>query len=195
MVHPSVPARNVSELVALARKQPGKLNYGSSGVGSTSHLAGEALNAFASIKLHHIPFKGGAESVVAAASGQVDMSLPGITALPPLANAGKVRTLAVTTLARSALMPSVPPLNESGFRGYDFSSWAGLLAPAGVPKPIIERLNAVVSKAITAPELKEVFAKQDLRVRPTTATQFGEFLQRELALNRKLIKAAGIKAE
>ena len=98
VVPPSAPARNVSELVALTPKQPGKLNYGTSGAGSTSHLAGEALNAFASIKLHHIPFKGGAESVVAADSGQVDMSLPGITAVPPLANTGKVRALAVTTL-------------------------------------------------------------------------------------------------
>lgn len=195
VVHPSVPARNVKELIALARRQPGKLNYGSSGLGSTSHLAGEAINLMANVKIVHIPYKGGAESVVAAASGQVDMSLPGITSVPALADAGKVRALAVTTRDRAPLMPSVPTLSESGFPGYDFSSWAGLLAPAGVPKHIIERLNALVIKATNVLELKEAFHRQGMSVRSTTSQQFTEFIQRELALNRKLIKAVGLRTE
>lgn len=195
VVHPLVPARNVKELIALARKQPGKLNYGSSGIGSTSHLAGEALNLLAKVKLVHVPYKGGAESVVAAASGAVDISLPGIPPVPALANAGKIRALAVTTIDRSPLLPSVPTLHESGFTGYDVSSWAGLLAPAGTPRPIIDRLNSLVTKVGNASELKEVFEKQGMSVRSTTVLEFTDFIRRELALNRKLAKTVGIQVE
>jgi len=195
VAHPSVPARTLQELVVLARKNPGKLNYGSSGVGSTSHLAGEALNLLGKVKLVHVPFKGGAESVLAAASGEVDVSLPGITPVPGLVKVGKLRALAVTTIDRSPLLPSTPTFNESGFPGYDFSSWAGLLAPAGTPKPVIDRLNGLVTTIGKAGDLKEVFEKQGLSVRATTVPEFTDFIQRELALNRKLAKTSGIKWE
>lgn len=195
VVHPSVPARSVKELLALARRYPGQVKYGTSGVGTTSHLAGEALNMMAGIKLAHIPYKGGAESVVAAASGQVEIALPGIASVPGLASTGKVIPIAVTTRERVALMPHLPTLHESGFPDFDFASWAGLLAPAGVPKQIVARLNALVTKANGAPDLKESFDRQGMVVRATTAEQFAEFIRKELALNRKLVHAAGIKAE
>jgi len=195
VAHPSVPARNVKELIALARRQSGKLNYGSSGIGSTSHLAGEAINLFAKVKFVHVPFKGGAESVIAAASGEVDISLPGITPVPGLANSGKIRALAVTTIDRSPLMPSVPTLHESGFPGFDFSSWAGLLAPAGTPRGIIDRLNTIVTTAGNTGEVREAFEKQGMTVRATTAAEFAEFIRRELALNRKLARTAGIRLD
>lgn len=192
VAHPSVPARSLQDLLGLARRMPGKLNYGSSGVGSTSHFAGEALNYLAKVKLFHIPYKGGAESVLAAASGIVDVSLPGIPPVPGLVNAGKLRALAVTTIDRSPLLPSVPTFHESGFPGYDFSSWAGLLAPAGTPKPIIDQLNALVNNIGSERDLKELFQKQGLSVRSSTATEFTNFIRREIALNRKLAKATGI---
>ena len=195
VLHPLVPARNVKELIALARKEPRKLNYGSSGIGSTSHLAGEALNLLANVQLVHVPFKGGAESVIAAATGDVDMSLPGITAVPALARAGKVRAIAVTTLERSKLMPELPTLDESGFRGYDFSSWAALLAPAGVPRPLIERLNSLVTKVLRSPDLASTFDSQGLIVRVASAPETAQFIRREMALNRKLVKQANIRAD
>lgn len=191
--HPSVPARNLQELLGLARKNPGKLNYGSSGIGSTSHFAGEALNYLAKVKLVHIPYKGGAESVLAAASGIVDVSLPGIPPVPGLVNAGKIRALAVTTIERSMLMPSVPTFHESGVKGYDFSSWAGLLTPVGTPKIVIDRLNEAIIKIASENEIKESFKKQGLSLRSSTPTEFSEFIKREIALNRKLAKVAGIQ--
>ncbi len=193
--HPSVPARNLQDLLGLARKMPGKLNYGSSGIGSTSHFAGEALNYLAKVKLVHIPYKGGAESVVAAASGTVDVSLPGIPPVPGLVNAGKIRALAVTTIERSTLMPSVPTFHEAGIKDYDFSSWAGLLAPMGTPKIVIDRLNEAVIKIASDSEIKESFKKQGLSLRSSTPTEFSEFIRREVALNRKLVKAARIQLQ
>jgi tripartite-type tricarboxylate transporter receptor subunit TctC len=123
------------------------------------------------------------------------MSLPGVTFVPALVNVGKIRALAMTTIDRSPLLLGTPTLHESGFPGYDLSSWAGLLAPAGTPKPIIDRLNSLVTKIGNAGELKNVFEKQGLSVRPTTPQEFTDFIRRELALNKKLAKAAGIQME
>ena len=193
VAHPSVPARSLKELVELARRLPDKLNYGSSGVGSTSHFAGEALNYLAKVKFVHIPYKGGSESVLAAASGIVDVSLPGITPVPGLVTAGKIRAIAVTTIDRSPLLPSVPTFHESGYPDYDFSSWAGLLAPIATPKRIIDRLNSLVASIGSDNELKELFKKQGLSARASTTAEYAEFIRREIALNRKLANVAGIK--
>ena len=195
LVHPSVPAHNVKELIALARSRPGKLSYGSVGAGSTPHLAGELLKAMAKVDIVNVPYKGGADNVIAAASGQVDMSFASIPSLLPLLEAGKIRPLAVTSARRASLLPALPTLDESGFRGYDRSSWQGVLAPAGTPKDIIARLGAAFGKVVDIPEMNQALIKQGLEPQTNTPDEFAAFIQRELAKNADLIKLIGVKAE
>ncbi len=195
LVHPSVPARNVKELIALARARPGKLSYGSVGAGSTPHLAGELMKAMAKINIVNVPYKGGADNVIAAASGQVDMSFASIPSLLPLLEAGRIRPLAVTSARRASLLPALPTLDESGLPGYDRSSWQGVLAPAGVPKDIIARIVAVIGSVVDNPEVKQLLIKQGLEPQTGTPEQFGAFIRRELAKNAELIRSIGVKAE
>ena len=195
VVHPSVPARNVAELVALARAQPGKLNYGSAGVGSTMHLAAELFNLMAKVNTVNVPYKGGSESVIATAGGQVDMSFPTLMTAVPLINSGKLRALAVTSAKRASLTPSIPTLDESGLTGYDRTGWFGVLAPAGVPKDIIARLNGIIGKAINTPEMKESLTKQGFEPQTNTPEQFAALIRDEIAQTAKLIKLFGVKAE
>ena len=148
IVHPSVPARNVKELIALARANPGKLTYGSSGVGSSVHLAGELLNVKANLKIVHVPYKSSADSARATASGEVGLSFPGIPGALPFLYAKKIRALAVTSKKRVAMMAETPTLNESGVPGYDRYGWYGVLAPVGMPKEVIARLNAALSEVV-----------------------------------------------
>lgn len=195
VVHPSVPARSVSELVAIVRKTPGRLNFGSDGVGGTSHLAGELFNILAKVKMVHVPFRGGAESAMALASGQIDVNLPSLASATPMLNAGRIRALAVTSLKRSQLMPSLPTLDESGLRGYDLVSWFGFLGPAGLPRPIVDRLHAVSVSVANQADVREALAKQGLEVETKTPEQFATFM-RELALQiAQLGKVASIKME
>jgi tripartite-type tricarboxylate transporter receptor subunit TctC len=193
LVHPSVPARTVKQLVALARTQDGKLTYGSTGVGSTSHLAGELFNFMAKARTIQVPYKGSPESATAIAAGQIDMSFSIITSVLPMLDAGRIRPIAVTSAKRASLLPQLPTIDESGLPGYDCSAWFGVVAPAGVPKNIIARLSEVINK--TAPEMKEALIKQGIEVQTNTPEQFGAFIDRELAQNLKLIKASGAKAE
>lgn len=195
VVHPSVPARNVRELIAIARSQPGKLSYGSAGVGGGPHLAGALFNLMAGVDIVHVPYKGGAESVVATASGQIEMNFLTIPSLLPFLEGGRLRPLAVTTGKRASMMPRVPTLDESGLTGFDRSTWYGLFSPAGVPKEIIARLNAAVEKVVNTAEMKELFGKQGMEPSTTTPEQFAALIQREITENAKLIKLAGIKAE
>jgi tripartite-type tricarboxylate transporter receptor subunit TctC len=195
VAHPSVPARNVKELIALARSRPGKLSYGSSGVGSASHLPGELFNLMAGVRLVHVPYKGGAESVIGAASGQVDMCFASITAVLPLLANGKLRALAVTSAKRASSVPSLPTFDESGLPGYDRSGWNGMLAPAGVTKDIIARLNAVIGKVVNTPGMRESFIKQGFEPQTNTPEQFLAFIHHEIIQNAKLIKSTGAKAE
>jgi tripartite-type tricarboxylate transporter receptor subunit TctC len=197
VVHPSVPARNVKELIALARAQPGKLSYGSVGVGTTPHLSGEALKVMAKVDILHVPFKGGAENVLANVSGQVDMVFASMPSLLPLIGSGtpRLRALAVTSGRRASFAPALPTLSESGVPGYDRSSWVGILAPSGVPKEIIARLNAAIGKVVAAPEMKESFSRHGLEPQTNTPGEFGAFIARQLAENAKLIQAIGLKPE
>ncbi len=195
VVHPSVPARSVKELIALARSQPGKLNYGSVGAGSTPHLAGELLNLMAKVKIIHVPYKGGADAVIAVASGQIDMYFSSVPSLLPLLGAGKIRPLAVTSAKRASLTPSLPTLDESGLPGYDRSSWQGVVAPAGVPQDIIARINAVIGKVVNTAEMMESLNRQGLEPQTNTPEQFAAFIHGELAKNARLIKLIGVKAE
>ncbi len=195
LVHPSVPVRNVKELIALARSRPGKLNYGSSGIGGGTHLAGEFFNLMAKVKLVHVPYKGGSESVVAAAAGDVDISFASTTSALPFLRSGRLRPLAVTSAKRASLMPSIPTMGESALPGYDHSVWYGVLAPAAVPKDILARLNAAIRKAVDLPQTKEVLKAQGLEPQTNTPEQFAALIRAEIAQNAKLIKLADLKAE
>ncbi len=195
VVHPSVPARDVKELLGLARSQPGKLSYGSAGVGTTSHLAGELLKLITKMNIIHVPYKSSADSALATASGQIDMGFPGLAGALPLLNVNKLRAIAVTTAKRASLLPSIPTLDESVAPGYDRSGWYGVLVPAGVAKDVIARLNAAIVKIVNAPELKESLNKQGLDPLTNTPEQFAAFIKNEIAQNAKLIKLSGAKTE
>jgi tripartite-type tricarboxylate transporter receptor subunit TctC len=195
IVHPSVPVLNVKELIALARANPDKLTYGSSGVGSSVHLAGELLNVKANLKIVHVPYKSSADSARATASGEVGLSFPGIPGALPFLYAKKIRALAVTSKKRVAMMADTPTLNESGVPGYDRYGWYGLLAPVGTPKEVIARLNAAIGEVVNVAEMKSALNQQGLEPQTTTPDQFGAFIQGEIAENAKLIKLIGLKAE
>ena len=194
-VHPSVPVRDAQGLIALARARPGQLSFGSPGIGSSGHLAGEAFLMMAGVKMLHVPYKGAPEAVTGVVSGQIDVGFPSVTSVLPLVSPGKLRVLAVSTLKRAALMPSVPTLDESGLKGYQRAGWNGFLAPAGVPREIITRLNALIVKTANAPEMKDALVKQGFEVQTTTPEEFAAFIRSERAQNAKLVKFAGIKIE
>ena len=195
VVHPSVPARSVKELIALARVQPGKLSYASSGIGTVSHLGAELFNAMAGAKIVHVTYKGGAESVIGTASGETDMNVPNIATTRPFLDSGKLRALAVTSSKRASLLPALPTIHESGLPGYDFVGWWGVLAPAGTPKDVVARLTTSVGNAVGAPEMRESLVKLGFEAQSNTPEQFAAYIRREIAQNAKLIKLAGIKAE
>ena len=195
LVHPSVPAHNLKQLIALARSQPGKLSYGSVGIGSPPNLMAELLNMMAKVKTVHVPYRGGADATVALASGQIDLYFSSVPSLLPLLEVGKIRSLAVTSLKRLSMLPSVPTLDESGLPGYDSINWNGVCAPAGVPKAIIARLNAELGKVVTSAEMKESLGRQGMEPLVSTPEQFAVFIRGEIEKNAKLIKLIGVKAE
>lgn len=194
-IHPSVPAKSVKDLIAIARARAGALNYATSGIGSSAHLASELFNSLAKVKTTHVPYKGVSQGVVGVASGEADMIFASITAAHSLIDAGKLRALAVSTATRTALMPHMPTLHESGVPGYDRTGWYGLMAPAGLPKDILGRLNAAVVKVVNAAEMKAAFLKQGLEPQTNSPEQFTELIRREVEQNIKLTRAAGIKPE
>ena len=195
IVHPNLPVHNVKELIDLAKANPGKLNFGSSGIGSFTQIAGELFNLMAKSKVVHIPYKGNSEVVVAVASGQIEMTFGAIPSAQGLLNAGKLKALAVTSIDRSSLMSSLPTLHESGLRGFDRVNWYGVLAPAGVPTELVTRLNALLGRISNAPDMKDALNKDGFEVRTTTPAEYGKFLHSELELNAKILKLAGVKAE
>lgn len=195
LVHPSVPVRNVKDLIALARVQPGKLSYGSAGVGSAQHVAGELFNMMAKTKLQHVAYKGGTENVLATLTGQIEATFGSLVAATGFINAGRLRALGITGTQRSALLPSVPTISEAGLPGYDSSAWYALLAPTAVPRPIISQLNTLVVKSGQSKELKEAYSRQGLDPQTHTPEQFGEFLAGEIAKYTEVVKLAGMKAE
>jgi tripartite-type tricarboxylate transporter receptor subunit TctC len=195
VIHPSVPAKNVRELIAIAKTRPGQLNYATSGIGSSAHLAAELMNSLAEIKTAHVPYKGVSQGVVGVASGEADMIFASVTAAQALIDTGRLRPIAMSTAKRSALMPDMPTLNESGVPGYDRTGWYGMMGPAGVPADIVARLNAAIVKAVNAPDAKALFFKQGLEVETNSPGQFTEMIRREVEQNIKLARAAGIKAQ
>jgi tripartite-type tricarboxylate transporter receptor subunit TctC len=194
-VHPSVPARDVKTLIALARQWPGKLKIGSPGVGSSANFAGEIFNMMAGVKMLHVPYRGPPEATTAMVSGEVDIGYPSVTGAMAFINMGKIRALAVTSGSRAALLPSVPTIAEAALPGYERSGWNGVLSPAGVSKEIIGRLNAAIVKSVNTPEIKETLIKQGLEARTSTPDEFTVFIKRELAQNAKVVKFAGIQTQ
>lgn len=193
MVHPSLPVRNVKELITLARKRPGELSHASEGYAASAHLAAELFKSMTGVQMLHVPFKGGSESSIATASGQVAMAFPTITAALPLYDAGRVKILAVTAATRSPLKPDIPTMAESGLPDYDRSSWNGIVVPAAVPKEIVARLHAATVKAVSSAEMKEGLQKLGMEPISSTPEAFAAFIRKEVDQNVKLIQAIGVK--
>ena len=193
IVNPSVPARNVKELIALAKRKPGALNFGSSGSGGTNHLAGELFNTMAGVKMVHIPYKGNAPALTDLVGGHVDLLFNGLTSAMPLIKSGKARVLAVTSLKRAGSLPDVPSLDELGLKGFQAVAWNGLSAPARTPKEVIAKINADVVKVVHSPELVERLKSEGSDPVGSTPTEFAAFLREEIARWSKVIKFAGIK--
>ena len=195
VVHPTVPAKTFQELLAIAKSRPGRLNNGSSGIGSLSHLFGELINVMAGVKIVHVPYKGAAEAATAVASGHIEMSFPSITGALPLVQAGKLRQIAVTTGKRSTLVPELPTIAESGLPGYDRSGWYGMVASSKVPREIVVQLSGELTKAVTHPETKASLVKQGLDPYTNKPEEFAAYIKNEIAQNAKLIALAGVKPE
>jgi tripartite-type tricarboxylate transporter receptor subunit TctC len=192
-VHPSVPVGSVKELIALAKARP--LNYGSSGVGGTGHLAGELFDTMAGTKMTHIPYKGGGPAMIDLVGGQVQLVFATAASAVPQIKAGKIKGIAVTTIKRSALMPNIPTIAESGLPGFDANNWYGLLAPAGTPRPIVMRLNTAVTKVLAMPDVKDFLFNQGLDPAPGTPEQFGAYIKSEMTKWAKVVKASGARAD
>jgi tripartite-type tricarboxylate transporter receptor subunit TctC len=192
VVHPSVPAKTLQEFVALAKAQPGKLSYASSGPGTPYHMAGELFKSMSGTDILHIPHKGSAEARNDVMGGHVQMMFDAVTAMKGSIDAGEVRALATTGLQRSAVMPNVPTVAESGVPGYEATIWLGIMAPKGTPQEIVDRLNAEIEKIIARPEIRDAWAKQGAVPMTMTPDQFGAFLTQDIAKWAKVIKTAGI---
>ena len=196
IVHPSVPARSVAELITLARSRPGQMQYGSSGAGGANHLAGEMFRRAAKIEIVHIPFKGSAPALADVLAGHVPMMFDTIVTSAPQLKAGKVRALAVTGARRAPQVPEIPTIAESGFPGYAVTSWQSLLAPAGTPRPIIERLYQESVKALKMPDVIERLATQGgNELVGNTPEEFAAIIKKEIALYSKVIREANIRLE
>ena len=192
VVNNALPVKSVQELIALAKKQPGKLNYGSAGVGSAAHLAMALFEYAAGVKFNHVPYKGGGPSLVATVAGEVDFSIPAYPTAVPHLKAGRLRLLAVTGSKREPTQPAIPTVAESGVPGYEFVIWFGLFAPTGTPKVIVTRLNLEVVKALAVPDMQKSLALTGVDAESSTAEQLGQLLRNDVAKWAKIIKAAGI---
>jgi tripartite-type tricarboxylate transporter receptor subunit TctC len=194
VVNPAVPARTVGELIALAKTKPGALNYGSSGVGNSQHMAAGLFSYYTKVNMTHVPYKGGPPALTDLLGGQIDLMFEIIPNVIPHIKSGRLRALAVTTKERSEIFPDVPTLSEAGLRGYEYLGWIGLVAPAGTPPEIVNMLHGEIVKALNggvAAKLKEsMFIVSGMGPR-----EFGPFIKKEIELHQKIVKATGIKLE
>lgn len=195
VVHPSVPVRSVQELIALAKAQPGKLTYGSTGPGQISHLNGELFKALAGVDILHVPYKGAAPLLPELIGGQISMNFSVAVDGLNLMRAGRLRALAVTSPKRLAIMPEVPTLDESGLKGYDVSNWNAIWAPARTPREVIERLHREICKSMASADVRERIAVQGNVVVCDTPDEFAAYIRQEAAKWSKVIKDARIKLD
>ena len=195
VVHPSVKARTLQEFIALAKAEPGKLNYASSGPGTPYHMAGELFKAMSGTDILHVPHKNSGDARNAVIGGHVQMMIDAMTAMKGHIEAGQVRALATTGAKRSTVLPDVPTANEAGVPGYEATIWLGIMAPAGTPKDVVERLNAEIGKVIAKPAIREAWAKQGAVPMTMTPAQFETYLKGDIDKWAKVIQRAGIKPQ
>jgi tripartite-type tricarboxylate transporter receptor subunit TctC len=195
VVHPSVPANNLKELIALAKSEPGRMNYASSGPGTPYHMAGELFKSLAGVDVVHVPYKGSDGARVGILGGQVQMMFDAITTMAPNVRAGKLKGFGTSGRARSSVLPDMPTVAEAGVPGYEATIWLGIMAPAGTPKPIIDRLNAEITKVTGRAEVKEAWGKQGATALSMTPEQFDRYLRDDIAKWAKVIAQAGIKLD
>ena len=195
VVNPSLPVKSVKELIALAKSKPGALNYASTGIGSSNQLSMEKFKQMAGVDITHVPYKGSAPARTDLIGGQVDVMFDNVSNVLPLVKSGQLRAIAVTTPTPSAHVPGVPTVAESGVPGYEVGVWFGIAAPAGTPKPIIDKLNAEIVGILNMPDVKEKFAAQGVDVVASTPKQFTAFVQDQIPKWAKVVQDAGIKPE
>ena len=195
LVHPSVPAKSLKELVQLARRSPGKFSFGSGGLGTTTHLAPELLKSLEKINMVHVPYKGSGQALIGLIGGDVDLLIMAVPAAAGQIHAGKVRALAVLSAQRSVVLPDTPTAAEAGVNNFEVPIWYGMLAPAATPRDIIARLNAELAKTLTAPDMKERLGAAGIEAMTGTPEQFASFIKSETVRYAKVIKDAGIKPE
>jgi len=194
-VHPSVPAKSVRELVALAKKRPGTLNYSSSGTGGNNHFSGALFASAAGIKLTHIPYKGISQAMTALASGEVEICIASAAAVNPQLKAGRVRAIAVTSAEPSSLLPGLPAVAQAGVPGYSYELWWGIFAPAGVPADRMNIINSAVNKILSSADMKKFLDNEGAEPWPLTVAQLADLLPKEIARYRKAAQEAGIAAQ
>ena len=195
VVHPSVPASNLKEFIALAKAQPGKLNYASSGPGTPYHMAGELFKSMAHVDIVHVPYKGSDGARTGILGGQVQMMIDAITTMAPNVRAGKLKAMGTTGKTRSSVLPDVPTISEAGVPGYESGIWLGFMAPAGTPRPVLDKLNTEINKIINSPEVKEAWNKQGAVPMGMSVDAFDKFLREEIVKWAKVVKASGAKVD
>jgi tripartite-type tricarboxylate transporter receptor subunit TctC len=195
VIHPSVQANNLKEFLALAKSKPGSLNYASSGPGTPYHMAGELFKYMAGVDIVHVPHKGSDQARTAILGGQVHMMFDAITTMAGHARGGKVKALGSSGKSRSAVTPEVPTVSEAGVPGYEATIWLGLMAPAGTPRPLLDRLSSEVNKIVSAPDVKEAWGKQGAQPMGMSVDEFGKFLREDVQKWSKLVKDTGMKVD
>jgi len=195
LVNPSIPARNVQELIAYIKANPGKVNYGSAGIGSTEHLSGELFRAATGTDISHVPYKGGAPMMTDLMAGQIQMAIETSPSANPHVKSGKVRALAVTSARRSPAYPGVPTVEESGVPGYEVTTWYALVAPHGTPEPIRQRMAAELARVLKQPDVQKRFDEQGVTAGDMTPAQLAAFIKAETAKWTRVAKDSGAKAE
>jgi tripartite-type tricarboxylate transporter receptor subunit TctC len=195
VIHPGVPAKDLKEFIALAKSKPGQLNYASSGTGTPYHMAGELFKSLSGTNLVHVPHKASGEMRNSVIGGHVQMGFDAITTMASNVKAGQVRALGTSGAKRSSVLPDVPTIAEAGVPGYESTIWLGIMAPAGTPKPIVDKLNAEINKAINRPEVKAAWDKQGAVPLAMSPSEFDAFLRKDIEKWAKVVKSAGIKAQ
>jgi tripartite-type tricarboxylate transporter receptor subunit TctC len=195
VVHPSVPAKDLKEFIALAKSKPAKLNYASSGTGTPYHMAGELFKSMSGTDIVHVPYRGSSGARNDVLGGQVQMMFDAITTMAPNVKAGQVRALATTGTKRSTVLPDVPTVAEAGVPGYETTIWLGLMAPKGTPQAVVDKLNAGIKQAIDRADVRELWAKQGAVPMIMTPAEFGAFLDKDIAKWANVVKTANIKIE
>ena len=192
VVHPKVPAKDLKEFIALAKKDPGKLNYGSSGPATPYHMAGELFKAMSGTDIVHIPHKASGEMRSAVIGGHVQMAFDAVTTMTANVKAGQVRALATSAAKRSSVLPDVPTVAEAGVPGYESTIWLGVMAPAGTPKAVVDKLNAEINKVIAKPEVKAAWDKQGAVALTMTPAEFDAYLRKDIEKWARVVKAANL---